>query len=157
MAAGAARIRVVFQVDADGLLSVSAREQSSGVEASISVKPSYGLSDIEIAAMLGDAAAHAATDASMRALLEQIVDAERLLESIDSALAGDTQSWLSDADRTMLEAAMSALRDELRGTDADRIRKAAAALNELGTPLAARRMDAAVRSSLAGRQLAEFL
>jgi molecular chaperone HscA len=86
-----------------------------------------------------------------------VIDAERLLESIDSALAGDTQSWLSDADRTKLEAAMSALREELRGEDAARIRQAAAALNDLGTPLAARRMDAAVRSSLAGRQLAEFL
>jgi len=157
MAAGGARIRVVFQVDADGLLSVSAREQLSGVEASVTVKPSFGLSDIEIAAMLGDSTAHAATDASIRALTEQVIDAERLLESIDSALAGDTQSWLSDADRTKLEAAMSALREELRGEDAARIRQAAAALNDLGTPLAARRMDAAVRSSLAGRQLAEFL
>ena len=157
MAAGGARIRVVFQVDADGLLSVSAREQLSGVEASVTVKPSFGLSDVEIAAMLGDSTAHAAMDAPVRALTEQVIDAERLLESINSALAADTQSWLGDADRTMLEAAMRALRDELRGADADRIRNAAAALNELSAPLAARRMDAAVRSTLAGRQPAEFL
>jgi molecular chaperone HscA len=157
MAAGGARVRVIFQVDADGLLSVSAREQTSGVEASVAVMPSFGISDSDIAAMLGDSAAHAATDASLRTLREQMVDAERLLESIDSALAGDTQSWLSGADRAALEAAMSALRDELRGENADRIREAAAALNELGTPLAARRMDDAVRRSLAGRQLADFL
>ena len=136
---------------------MSAREQLSGVEASVTVKPSFGLSDVEIAAMLGDSTAHAAMDAPVRALTEQVIDAERLLESINSALAADTQSWLGDADRTMLEAAMRALRDELRGADADRIRNAAAALNELSAPLAARRMDAAVRSTLAGRQPAEFL
>jgi len=157
MAAGGARIRVIFQVDADGLLSVSAREQSSGLEARVTVMPSFGLSDTEIAAMLGDSAAHAVTDASMRALREQMVDAERLLESIDSALAGDTQTWLSGADRAMLEAAMAALRDELRVENAEGIRTAAATLNELGAPLAARRMDDAVRRSLAGRQLADFL
>jgi hypothetical protein len=86
-----------------------------------------------------------------------MVDAERLLESIDSALAGDTQSWLSGADRATLEIAMTALRDELRAENADGIRTAAATLNELGAPLAARRMDDAVRRSLAGRQLADFL
>ncbi|MGO9632830.1 MAG: Fe-S protein assembly chaperone HscA [Steroidobacteraceae bacterium] len=157
MAAGGARIRVIFQVDADGLLSVSAREQSSGVEARVTVMPSFGLSGTEIAAMLGDSAAHAVTDASMRALREQMVDAERLLESIDSALAGDTQTWLSGADRATLDTAMVALRDELRAENADAIRTAAATLNELGAPLAARRMDDAVRSSLAGRQIADFL
>ena len=156
MAAGGARIRVIFQVDADGLLSVSAREQSSGVEAKVTVMPSFGLSDTQIAAMLGDCAAHAAADATLRALHEQMVDAARLLESIDSALAGDAQSWLSGADRAALEAAMAVLRDALREENTDRIRPAAATLNELSTPLAARRMDAAVRKALAGRQLADF-
>jgi molecular chaperone HscA len=157
MAAGGARIRVIFQVDADGLLSVSARELSSGVEASVTVMPSFGLSDTDIAAMLGDCATHGATDASMRALTEQMVDAERLLESIDSALAGDTQSWLSGEERSMLQNAVAALRVELRGRNADGIRTAAATLNELAAPLAARRMDDAVRRSLAGRQLADFV
>src|ERR1035438_3700607 len=156
MAAGGARIRVIFQVDADGLLSVSAREQSSGVEARVTVIPSFGLSDTEIAAMLGDSAAHAVTDASMRALREQMVDAERLLESIDSALVADTESWLSGDERANLEAAMAQLRLALREEHADRIRAAAGALNELGAPLAARRMNNAVREALAGRPITEF-
>lgn len=156
MPAGGARIRVIFQVDADGLLSVSAREQSTGVEASVSVRPTFGLDDGQIGAMLGDSAAHAASDAKLRALQEQIIEARRLLESIESALAGDTQSWLDDADHARLEAVMQALRDALRAENADRIRTAAAALNELSTPFAARRMDDAVRKALAGRQLADL-
>jgi len=156
MPAGGARIRVIFQVDADGLLSVSAREQSTGVEASVSVRPTFGLDDGQIGAMLGDSAAHAASDPKLRALQEQIIEARRLLESIESALAGDTQSWLDDADHARLEAAMQALRDALRAENADRIRTAAAALNELSTPFAARRMDDAVRKALAGRQLADL-
>jgi molecular chaperone HscA len=153
--AGAARIRVTFQVDADGLLSVSAREQSSGIEARVSVLPSFGLDDAQVAAMLGESAVHAAGDAKMRVMREQIVEAERLLESIDSALAADTQSWLSGADRASLAAAMRKLRDALRSESAEIIRAAAAALNELSVPLAARRMDDAVRSALAGRRIAD--
>src|SRR5271165_764730 len=156
MPAGGARIRVSFQVDADGLLSVSAREQGSGVEASVSVRPTFGLDESQIAAMLGDSAANAASDARLRALQEQIIEARRLLESIESALAGDTHSWLDDADHARLEAAMQALRDALRAENADRIRTAAAALNELSTPFAARRMDDAVRKAFAGRQLADL-
>ena len=155
MPAGAARIRVIFQVDADGLLSVSAREQSSGVEARVVVLPSFGLDETQIAAMLGDSAAHAASDATARALREQVIEAQRLLESIDSALAGDTQAWLSDTDRASLAAAMAGLRDALRSEDADRIRRCAVALNELSMPFAARRMDEAVRRALAGRQIAD--
>jgi molecular chaperone HscA len=148
MPAGAARIRVIFQVDADGLLSVSAREQSSGVEARVTVLPSFGLDDIQIAAMLGDSAAHAASDATLRALGEQVIEAQRLLESIDSALAGDTQAWLSDTDRESLAAAIAELRDVLRSENADLIRTRAIALNELAMPFAARRMDEAVRGRL---------
>ena len=155
MPAGAARIRVIFQVDADGLLSVSAREQSSGVEARVSVRPSFGLDDTQIAAMLGDSAAHAASDATARALHEQIIEAQRLLESIESALGGDTQSWLSDANRASLAAGMSQLREALRVEDADQIHTAAVALNELSVPFATRRMDEAVRRALAGRQIAD--
>ena len=96
MVAGAARIRVTFQVDADGLLSVTAREQSSGVEAAVSVKPSYGLSDDEIARMLADSVAQADSDARARALREQQVEARQLVESVQAALAADGD--LLDAD-----------------------------------------------------------
>jgi molecular chaperone HscA len=156
MPAGGARIRVIFQIDADGLLSVSAREQSCGVEAKVTVMPSYGLNENEVAAMLSDSAAHAATDAATRALQEQIVEAGRLLESIDSALVADTESWLSGDERANLEAAMAQLRLALREEHADRIRAAAGALNELSAPLAARRMNNAVREALAGRPITEF-
>ena len=104
--------------------------------------------------MLGDSRPMPrATEA--RALSEQVIEAQRLLESIDSALAGDTQAWLSDTDRASLAAAMAGLRDALRSEDADRIRRCAVALNELSMPFAARRMDEAVRRALAGRQIAD--
>jgi molecular chaperone HscA len=156
LVAGAARIRVTFQVDADGLLSVSAREQSTGVEASVIVKPAYGLSDTEIAAMLQSAHTHAELDARLRALHEQVVEAERLLESIDSALQVESASWLNDAERVRLDSAMARLRETLQDSDADRIRIAAEALNQLSAPFAARRMDDAIRKTLAGRRLSDF-
>lgn len=156
MVAGAARIRVTFQVDADGLLSVSAREQSTGVESNVTVKPTYGISDTEIAAMLQDSNANAELDAKLRALCEQVVEADRLLESIDSALLADGNSWLNDAERAGLEGAIAALRDALKQDEANRIRVAAEALNELSAPLAARRMDNAVRKAFTGRQLTDF-
>jgi len=156
LVAGAARIRVCFQVDADGLLSVSAREQSTGVAASVTVKPSYGLSDTDIAAMLQDSHTHAALDAQMRSLHEHALEAERLLESIHSALQTEDDSWLSDAERASLDDAMSSLRRALESRDADRIRVSAQALNQLSRPLAARRMDSAVSKAFAGRRLTDF-
>ena len=156
LAAGAARIRVTFQVDADGLLSVSAHEQSTGVEASVTVKPAYGLSDTEIATMLQSAHTHAELDARLRALHEQVVEAERLLESIDSALQVQSSSWLNDAERVALDSAMARLREALQDSDADRIRIAAEALNQLSAPFAARRMDDAIGKTLAGRRLSDF-
>ncbi len=156
MVAGSARIRVTFQVDADGILSVSAREQSSGVEASVIVKPSYGLGDSEIAAMLRDSQSHAELDARLRALHEQVVEAERLLESIDSVLRAEGNSWLDDSERASLDAAMATLREALKHDDADRIRVTADVLNRLSVPFAARRMDEAVRKTFAGRQLTDF-
>jgi len=156
LVAGAARIRVTFQVDADGLLSVSAREQSTGVEAQVTVKPSYGLTDTEIATMLHDSHTHAELDARLRSLHEQVVEAERLLESIDSALKADDGSWLNDAERASLEGAMASLRDTLKDGDADRIRVAAEALNQISAPFAARRMDSAVGKAFAGRRLTDF-
>lgn len=157
MAAGAARIRVTFQVDADGLLSVSAREQSTGVEAHVAVKPSYGLGEDEIAKMLQESTAHAEADARARSLSEQIVEAERLLESIDSAVAAESDDWLTDAERATLDASIANLRTAMRGDDTNRIRLAAEALNTLCTPLAARRMDNAVRRALRGRSLTDLV
>ena len=157
MAAGGARIRVIFQVDADGLLSVSAREQSSGVEARVTVMPSFGLERRRNCSHARGFRGSRRHRRIMRALREQMVDAERLLESIDSALAGDTQTWLTmrigrrSRPRWPHCAMICARRMPMR------IRTAAATLNELGAPLAARRMDDAVHRSLAGRQLADFL
>lgn len=156
MVAGAARIRVTFQVDADGLLSVSAREQTTGVEASVTVKPSYGLGEEEIASMLRESQANAEHDAQVRALQEQLVEAERLLESIQSALLADGDAWLSEAERTSLEQAMLVLREAMKTNDRDRIRTASDALNQLSAPFAMRRMDNAVREALTGRQLDEI-
>jgi molecular chaperone HscA len=156
MVAGAARIRVTFQVDADGLLSVSAREQSTGVETSIVVKPSYGLQDAEIAAMLEESRTNAALDAKLRSLSEQRVEAERLIESIDSAMRAEHQTWLEDTERAELLRAMASLRDAMTHDDADRIRAAADALNQISTPLAARRMDNAVRKALTGRTVTDL-
>ena len=156
MVAGAARIRVTFQVDADGLLSVSAREQASSVETSVTVKPSYGLTDAEITAMLHDSQAHAEDDARARALHEQKVEAERSLEAIHAALAADGDELLSAEERSTIETAMDALSRTLNDPDADRIRQAVDALNRLTTPFAARRMDSAVRSALSGRKLADL-
>ena len=156
LVAGAARIRVTFQVDADGLLSVSARAQSSGIEARVTVKPSYGLDETVGAAMLQDSTVHADLDAQLRALHEQLVEAERLLESIHSASAADGEEWLSPDERESLDNAMTALRRAMEERNTVRIRAAADALNQLSTPFAARRMDNAVRQALAGRSLADF-
>ncbi len=156
MVAGAARIRVTFQVDADGLLGVSAREQTSGVEASITVKPSYGLTDDEITAMLRDSQVHAQDDAIARTLHEQKVEAERALEAIVPALAADGAELLSAAERAGIETAIDALRRALDDADADRIRRALDELNHLTTPFAARRMDRAVRTTLSGQKLADL-
>ncbi|MFO1405015.1 MAG: Fe-S protein assembly chaperone HscA, partial [Azonexus sp.] len=116
MVAGAARIRVSFQVDADGLLSVSAREQTNGVEASVTVKPSYGLSDDEIAAMLQDSMAHAKDDALNRALTEAKVEARRLVEATEAALAEDPH-LLTDAEIGRIRASLEKLRDTMAGTN----------------------------------------
>ena len=156
MVAGAARIRVTFQVDADGLLSVSAREQVSGVEAKVTVLPSFGLTDTDIAAMLSDSQTNAAIDSKLRALNEQVVEAERLLESIKSALLGGSESWLNDEARASLEGATATLREAMQLDDPDRIRVAAETVNQLSTPFAARRMDDAVRKAFAGRQLTDI-
>ena len=153
MAAGAARIRVTFQVDADGLLSVSAREQTSGVETNIVVKPSYGLSEDEIFNMLQSSFSSAEMDKHARALREAQVDAERLLEAIDAALEKDGEAMLSADERAVIEAEMDSLRTLAQGTDNHAIHQATEALNHATETFAARRMDASISKSFAGKSL----
>ena len=150
MAAGAARIRVTFQVDADGLLSVSAREQTTGVESSIAVKPSYGLSDDEIARMLRESFEHAADDMAARALAEARVEADQVAMATDVALAADGDLLAPD-ERAAIDAALSHVRSVHDGDDAAALRAAVAHLNQATEAFAARRMDRGVRRALAGR------
>ena len=152
MAAGAARIRVMFQVDADGLLSVTAREQSQGIEASIEVKPSYGLSDDDIARMLKDSFGSADVDMKLRALREQQVDADRLLEATQVALDADAD-LLDAAELEDIGAQMRSLKLAAGGDDSALIATAVDALSRSTDAFAARRMDRAVRQALAGRRL----
>ncbi|MFZ9642850.1 MAG: Fe-S protein assembly chaperone HscA [Candidatus Methylopumilus sp.] len=152
MAAGAARIRVTFQVDADGLLSVTAREQSSGVVADIVVKPSYGLSEDEITNMLKSSFGAAEQDKQARALREAIVDAERLIEAINAALAQDGE-LLSADEKSAIEAQVQALKVTSHGNDKEKIAQAVAALNHATENFAARRMDASVKQAFAGQDL----
>jgi molecular chaperone HscA len=156
MAAGAARIRVTFQVDADGLLSVTAREQTSGVEASVQVKPSYGLSDDEIARMLQASFGTASQDMAARALAEQQVDADRMLEATQAALAADAQ-LLSAAERAQIDAQMNNLRAVRASGDAQTLKAAVEALAHGTEEFAARRMNAAVKLALKGKKIDEVV
>ncbi|HLP97008.1 MAG TPA: Fe-S protein assembly chaperone HscA [Sideroxyarcus sp.] len=156
MVAGAARIRVTFQVDADGLLSVSAREMSSGTEASIVVKPSYGLSDEEITRMLKDSTQHARDDMLARALREQQTEAAQLLEAVDNALQQDGDALLDAAAQARIRASMDALRTVISGSDHQAIKRAVEALNLATTEFAQRRMDQSVKHALAGHKLSEL-
>ncbi|WP_313323253.1 Fe-S protein assembly chaperone HscA [Stutzerimonas nitrititolerans] len=153
MVAGAAKIRVTFQVDADGLLSVSARELASGVESSIQVKPSYGLTDGEIARMLEDSFHKAGEDKAARALREQIVDAQRLLEAVEAALAADGERLLDEEERLAIEVQMQALRELLDSQDGVAIERQIKRLSQITDAFAARRLDSTVKAALAGRRL----
>ncbi|EPB0653621.1 Fe-S protein assembly chaperone HscA [Yersinia enterocolitica] len=152
--AGGAHIRVTFQVDADGLLSVTAMEKSTGVEASIQVKPSYGLSDDEIANMIKDSMANAQSDIGARKLAEQQVEASRVLESLQGALAEDA-ALLSEQESTAIAQAMAALQQQMQGTDPHAIEAAIKALDAQTQDFAARRMDASIRRALAGHSVDE--
>ncbi|MEC5217792.1 molecular chaperone HscA [Actimicrobium sp. GrIS 1.19] len=152
MAAGAARIRVTYQVDADGLLSVSARELHSGVEASIAVKPSYGLADDQIAQMLQDSFKSADIDMKLRALREEQVEAERIVLATESALGADAH-LLSDEERTSVTELIVKVRDCAAGDDADAIKAAIEQLAAGTDEFAARRMDRSVRQALSGKTL----
>jgi len=158
----------LFQVDADGLLSVTAKEQTTGVESSIQVKPSYGLTDNEIETMLRDSIEHASDDVAARQLREQQVDADRLLDAVSVALAADAETLLSVSERAAIDAAMQALRNArvgsddshrvgfARGGDGRAIKSAITALDKTTAEFAARRMNAGIRKALTGRTIAEL-
>ena len=155
MVAGAARIQVTFQVDADGLLSVSAREKETGVESSIVVKPSYGLTDDQVAGMLQESFSHARDDRDARALAEQCVEADSLANAVGIALEKDGD-LLSADERRALETKLEALRVVRQGRDHRAIKDAIVSLNEASEPFAARRMDRAVAGALSGRRVDEI-
>jgi len=152
MAAGAARIRVTFTVDADGLLTVSAKEQISGVETHIDVKPSYGLGDDQIAKMLQDSFTTAEADMKARALVEARVDCDRMLLASASALAADGD-LLSDEERSAIETLMSATRNALSLLEPARIEAATQALAKGTEAFAAQRMNRGIQQALAGRNI----
>jgi molecular chaperone HscA len=154
MVAGAPRIRVTFQIDADGMLSVSAREQTSGTEAHIEIKPSYGLSDTQIADMLTDAWGKADVDMAARMLREAQVDARRLVDATEAALAEDGHALLTHDEFVVVQSAMFALADELEsGADLPRLKRASEALNAATTHFAGLRMDAGIRRALSGTRI----
>ncbi|MFJ5331825.1 Fe-S protein assembly chaperone HscA [Pectobacterium versatile] len=152
--AGGAHIRVTFQVDADGLLSVTAMEKSTGVEASIQVKPSYGLSDTEIATMITDSMLNAKEDVGARRLAEQKVEAARVLESLQSALMADAE-LLSHDEKGIIVAASEHLHTMMQGNDPVAIEAAIKTVDQQTQEFAARRMDASIRRALAGHSVDE--
>ncbi|MFH1813717.1 MAG: Fe-S protein assembly chaperone HscA [Pseudomonadota bacterium] len=152
MVAGAARIRVSFQVDADGLLAVSARELGTGIEARIEVKPSYGLGDDEVARMLRDGFDHVQDDIAARALAEQKVDATRLIDATQTALAADGD-LLDGAERAAVDAAVRALAEVVEGDDTAALRAAVEVLGRATDEFAARRMNRGIQRALAGRSI----
>ncbi|MEY1088988.1 Fe-S protein assembly chaperone HscA [Morganella morganii] len=155
MAAGNAHIRVTFQVDADGLLSVSALEKSTGVQASVQIKPSYGLSDTDIAGMIKDSLENAENDLSTRRLAEQKVEAARLLESLTQALSEDG-NLLSDDENAAIDAAVGVLIESVEGDSPAAIENAIKQLDKQTQVFAARRMDNSVRKALAGHSVDEI-
>ncbi len=156
MAAGNAKVRVTFQVDADGLLGVSARELASGVETAVEVKPSYGLADGEIARMIKDSFSHAQQDLQSRTLREQQVDADRLVEALQSALAADGERLLNVEDRTVLQQGIEQLKRLRQGDDHVAIAKGVEVLSLASDEFASRRMDDGIRRALSGHSVNEI-
>ena len=155
MVAGAARIRVTFQVDADGLLSVTAQEQTTGIESGIEVKPSYGLTDNEIETMLRDSIEHAEGDVAARMLREQQVEADRVLEALQAALLDDGD-LLNTTERKGIDQAANHLLELSKGHDIRAIKNAISELDSTATEFVARRMDGSIRKALAGHNVDEF-
>jgi molecular chaperone HscA len=157
MAAGAAKIRITFQVDADGLLNVAAEEINSGVQARIEVKPSYGLADDEISQMLLDSFAHAKDDMKARALREQQVEADRLIEDISAALSLDGARLLDESELSCLNQAVAELgRIRQASSDHRELQRQIESVARLSEDFAARRMDLAIKGALSGHRLEEF-
>jgi molecular chaperone HscA len=156
MVAGSARIRVSFQVDADGLLNVTAEEQVKGVQSSIEVKPSYGLNDREIETMLKDSMAHAQDDMEQRRLREQQVEADRVLEALEAALAEDGDQLLEAGERRRIDAAAAALRQAGKGPDYRVIRRAIEDVEQASSDYVDRRMNENIRKAMAGHRVDEF-
>lgn len=156
MAAGAAKIRVSFQVDADGLLSVSAKELSTGVESEIQVKPSYGLADDEIAEMLKASYSYAEDDMQARSLREQQVEADRLLHSLDQALDNDGEQLLTAEEIAHLREQMAILLTLRNGDNASAIEQGVQVLAQASDFFAARRMDQSIKSALKGHSIDEI-
>jgi molecular chaperone HscA len=154
LSAGAARIRVTFQVDADGLLSVSAREVGSGAQADITVKPSYGLNDEDITRMLKAGFESAETDMIARALRETQVDADRLLEAVGNALRADGD-LLDATTRAHIDAAIAALQAVRQGELTDAIKQATDALSQATEEFAARRMNRGISQALTGKTVSD--
>ena len=150
MVAGAARIRVTFQVDADGLLHVSAREETTGAQSSVTVKPSFGLSDEQITDMLQASFSYAEEDKLARQLAEQRLDAQQLIEGLEAALAADGSALLSEQECQALHAQMNALRQQAEADDVVAIRSLTEVLGRASEDFAARRMDKSIREALTG-------
>ena len=155
MVAGAARIRVTFQIDADGLLSVSAREQTTGVQAQIEVKPSYGLDDETITKMLSDSISHAGGDAAARARAEAVVEAESLIDAVEAALELDGD-LLDESSLAAIRAQISTLQSLLPEAEANPIRNATAALAAGTDDFAAKRMDRNIQRALTGQRVEDM-
>lgn len=153
MAAGAAHIRVTYQVDADGLLSVTAMEKSTGVQSEIQVKPSYGLSDDEVANMLRDSMTHAKDDMLARALAEQRVEADRVIEGLIAAMQADGDELLSEQEKQDLIKAIESLIELRNGDDADAIEQGIKDTDKASQEFASRRMDKSIRAALSGQSV----
>ncbi|EGQ8527332.1 TPA: Fe-S protein assembly chaperone HscA [Vibrio parahaemolyticus] len=153
MAAGAAHIRVTYQVDADGLLSVTAMEKSTGVQSEIQVKPSYGLSDNEVANMLRDSMTHAKEDMQARALAEQRVEADRVIEGLIAAMQADGDELLSEQEKQDLLKAIEALIELRNGDDANAIEQGIKDTDKASQDFASRRMDKSIRAALSGQSV----
>jgi len=156
MVAGAAVIEVTFQVDADGLMEVHAKEMSTGIASSVVIKPSFGLEEKDIERMITDSFDAAASDKEARALQESRVEAQRIIEALESALDKDGKSLLSEDEYDVLEQGMSKLRELIKGEDSSAIQDAAEALNETSLLFASRRMDSQIKTALAGHKIEEY-
>jgi len=153
MVAGAARIQVTFQVDADGLLNVSAREAATGVQSAVTVKPSFGLNDEQISAMLQASFSHAEQDKQARQLAEQRLEAQQLLEGLEIALAADGDALLAPDECARLHQKMSLVREQMSGEDVNDLRIQTEQLGQASESFAARRMDKSIREALSGVSL----